>query len=63
MLRLVLPVPETIVPRIRTAALTEVRVATLGRGLQGKVARFSGQVQFSTAPWKPKWMCPTPIGC
>ena len=47
-LRLVLPVPESIVPRIRIGAPVEVRVAALGRTFQGTVARFTGKVQAAT---------------
>jgi RND family efflux transporter MFP subunit len=47
-LRLVIPVPESAVPYIHNGAPIEVRVPTLGRSFVGRVARFSGDVQFST---------------
>jgi len=48
LLRLVLPVPETVVPSIHLGEPVEVRVPSLNRSFQGKVARFSDRVQFST---------------
>jgi RND family efflux transporter MFP subunit len=48
LLRLVLPVPETVVPSIHLGEPVEVRVPSLNRSFQGKVARFSARVQFST---------------
>lgn len=47
-LRLVLPVPESIVSRIRTGNPVEVRVDSLQRVFQGRVSRFSGQLKTST---------------
>jgi len=47
-LRLVLPVPESIVPSVRIGAPVEVRVPALGRSYQGKVARFTGKVESAT---------------
>ncbi len=47
-LRLVLPVPESVAPRIRLGAPVEVRVPSLNRSFPGKIARFTGKVQFST---------------
>jgi RND family efflux transporter MFP subunit len=47
-LRLVLPVPESIVPSVRIGAPVEVRVPALGRSYQGKVARFTGKVEPAT---------------
>jgi RND family efflux transporter MFP subunit len=47
-LRLVLPVPESIAPRIKLGDAVEVRVDTLGRVFQGKVARFSGRLDTGT---------------
>jgi RND family efflux transporter MFP subunit len=47
-LRLVLPVPESVVPRIRIGAPVEVRVRSLNQSFQGRVSRFSGKVQSST---------------
>jgi len=47
-LRLVLPVPESIVPGVRIGAPVEVRVPTVGRSFQGKVSRFTGKVEAAT---------------
>jgi RND family efflux transporter MFP subunit len=47
-LRLVLPVPESVVPRIRTDTPVEVRVESLKRVFQGRVSRFSGKLDSST---------------
>lgn len=47
-LRLVLPVPESVVPRIRVGTPVEIRVDSLKRVLQAKVSRFSGQVDAAT---------------
>jgi RND family efflux transporter MFP subunit len=47
-LRLVLPVPESVVPNVRTGESVEVRVPTLNRSFPGKVARFSGKVAPAT---------------
>lgn len=48
MLRLVLPVPESVVPLIRTGAPVNVRVSSLKRDLPGRVARFSGRLKLDT---------------
>ena len=47
-LRLVLPVPESAVSRIRIGSPIEVRVESLQRVFQGRVSRFSGQLATST---------------
>jgi RND family efflux transporter MFP subunit len=47
-MRLVLPVPESIVPSIRVSAPVEVRVDSLKRVIQGRIARFSGKLDVST---------------
>lgn len=48
LLRLVLPVPESVVPRIRTNAPVEVRVESLKRVFQGRISRFTGKLDGST---------------
>jgi RND family efflux transporter MFP subunit len=48
LLRLILPVPESVVPRIRVGQQVEVNVPSLNRAFPGKVARFSDKVQMST---------------
>ena len=47
-LRLILPVPESIAARIHIGSPVEVRVESLQRVIQGKVARFTGQLSTST---------------
>jgi RND family efflux transporter MFP subunit len=44
----VLPVPESVVPRIKVAAPVEVRIESLERVIQGRVARFSGKLDAAT---------------
>ncbi len=48
LLRLILPVPESVVPTIHIGQQVDVRVPTLGRSLPGRVARFAGKVSSST---------------
>ena len=48
MLRLILPVPESITPRVHLGAAVAVRVPALNRVFEGRVARFTGQVQLNT---------------
>lgn len=47
-LRLVLPVPESIVARVKTGSPVEVRVQSLDRVFQGKVSRFTGRLDSGT---------------
>ena len=47
-LRLNLPVPESIVSRIRVGNPVEGRVDSLQRVLQGRVSRFAGQLKSAT---------------
>jgi RND family efflux transporter MFP subunit len=47
-LRLVLPVPESIVSRVHIGSPVEVRVDSLQRVFQGRVSRFTGQLNSST---------------
>jgi len=47
-LRLVIPVPESVVPRVRLGEPVEVTVAALNRSYQGRVARISGQLDLDT---------------
>ncbi|HVX65302.1 MAG TPA: efflux RND transporter periplasmic adaptor subunit [Bryobacteraceae bacterium] len=47
-LRLIVPVPESAVSRVRIGSPVAVRVPALNRTFEGKVARFTGQVQAST---------------
>jgi RND family efflux transporter MFP subunit len=47
-LRLILPVPDSVVPGIRMNAPVEVRVDSLKRVFQGHISRFSGKLDSST---------------
>jgi RND family efflux transporter MFP subunit len=47
-LRLVLPVPESAVPRIRVGSPIGIRVSAVNREFQGKVSRFSDRLQSTT---------------
>jgi len=48
LLRLILPVPESVVSLVRVGQGLTVRVPTMNRTFSGKVARFSDRVQLST---------------
>lgn len=48
LLRLILPVPESAVPSIRTGSVVEVSVPSLHRTFPGRVARFADRVQLDT---------------
>ena len=48
LLRLIVPAPESVVPRVRVGGPVDVRVPSLDRVFPGKVARFAGRVQPST---------------
>ena len=43
-LRLILPVPESAVPRIQIGRRVAVKVNSLNQTFEGKVARFSGKI-------------------
>jgi RND family efflux transporter MFP subunit len=47
-LRLVIPVPERAVPEVKIGQAVELKVATLDRTLQGKIARVSGEIDPAT---------------
>lgn len=59
-LRLVLPVPESVVPRIRVAAPVEVRVDSLERVFQGRISRFSSKLDSSTRTMETEVDLPNP---
>ena len=48
LLRLILPVPESIVPHIHIGGTLDVRVPSLGRTFPGHVVRFAEKIQLST---------------
>jgi RND family efflux transporter MFP subunit len=47
-LRLVLPVPESVVPQIHPGMVVRVRVPTLTRAFEGRVARFASALDAET---------------
>jgi RND family efflux transporter MFP subunit len=47
-LRLILPVPESAVPQVHLGSIVQVRVPTLNRDLEGKVARFADALDQET---------------
>ncbi len=59
-LRLVLPVPESAVASIRVGGPVEIRVDALRRIVQGKVARFTGQVDQATRTMETEVDVPNP---
>jgi RND family efflux transporter MFP subunit len=48
LLRLILPVPESAVPAVRIGQRVEVRVPSLNRTLDGRVARFANSLSLAT---------------
>ncbi|WP_031496718.1 efflux RND transporter periplasmic adaptor subunit [Bryobacter aggregatus] len=48
LLRLRLPVPESMVPSVKVGRPVEVRVASLARSFEGRVARFTAKVDQAT---------------
>jgi RND family efflux transporter MFP subunit len=59
-LRLVLPVPESVVPRIRIGTPVEIRVDTLNRIFQGRIARSSGRLDSATRTMETEVDLPNP---
>ncbi|HKV23514.1 MAG TPA: efflux RND transporter periplasmic adaptor subunit [Candidatus Acidoferrum sp.] len=62
LLRLVLPVPESAVPRIRLGSPVEVTVSSIGKTFEGKVARFADQVDLTTRTMHTEVDIPNPKG-
>lgn len=61
-LRLVLPVPESVVPRIKPGDPVEIRVDTLGKVFQGKISRFTGRLDSATRTMETEVDLPNPAG-
>lgn len=61
-LRLILPVPESVVPSLRIGATVDVHVDSLGRRFQGRVARFSGKIASATRTMETEVDVPNPQG-
>src|SRR5262249_6668417 len=47
-LRLVLPVPESVVPRIRLGRIVKVKVSSLNQTFDGKISRFAEKIDTAT---------------
>lgn len=60
LLRLILPVPESAVPTIRVGSAVEVRVPSLNRSFQGRIARSAGRVQLDTRTMETEVDVPNP---
>jgi RND family efflux transporter MFP subunit len=60
LLRLILPVPESVVPRIQLGAPVEVRVDALKRVFQGRVSRFTGKLDPATRTMETEVDLPNP---
>ena len=60
LLRLILPVPESVVSQIHVGQQVEVRVSALNRSFPGKVARFDKKVQSSTRTMNTEVDVPNP---
>jgi RND family efflux transporter MFP subunit len=60
LLRLVIPVPETVVPEVRIGEPVEVRVTALKKTFQGKVTRFSDQIDLETRTMHTEVQVPNP---
>src|SRR5207302_11420295 len=60
LLRLILPVPESVVPNIRIGEQVDVSVPALHRSFTGKVARFADKLQTSTRTMETEVDVPNP---
>ena len=61
-LRLILPVPESVVPRLRVGGTVEVHVEAIDQTLTGRISRLSGQIQTSTRTMETEVDVPNPRG-
>lgn len=61
-LRLSVPVPESLVPAVRVGQPAEVRVRSLGRTFEGRVARFASKVDSATRTMITEVDVPNPSG-
>jgi len=60
LLRLVIPVPESAVPRVHLGQPVDVRVESLGRTFPGKVARFADRLDTDTRTMRVEVDVPNP---
>lgn len=59
-LRLVLPVPESVVPRIRIGRVVQVKVPSLNQTFTGRVARFVDKIEAATRTMETELDVPNP---
>src|SRR5262249_3881321 len=59
-LRLVLPVPESVVPRIRLGRIVKVKVPSLNQTFEGKISRFAEKVDSATRTMETEVDVPNP---
>jgi RND family efflux transporter MFP subunit len=59
-LRLILPVPESVVPRIRIGRTVKVKVPSLNQTFEGKVSRFAEKVDTATRTMETEVDVPNP---
>ena len=60
LLRLVIPVPETVVPDVRVGEPVQVRVTALNKAFRGQVTRFSDQIDLETRTMHTEVQVPNP---
>ena len=60
LLRLVIPVPERAVPDVKIGQNVDLKVATTNKTFQGKIARFSGQIDAATRTMHTEIEVPNP---
>jgi RND family efflux transporter MFP subunit len=60
LLRLIFPVPESLVPTVHIGQEVEVRVPTLGRSFPGRVSRFADKVATATRTMETEVDVPNP---
>ncbi|MEZ5404204.1 MAG: efflux RND transporter periplasmic adaptor subunit [Bryobacteraceae bacterium] len=61
-LRLILPIPESVIPRLRVGTPVEVRVGSLNRTFRGRVARSTGRIVSATRTMETEVDVPNPTG-
>jgi RND family efflux transporter MFP subunit len=59
-LRLVLPVPESAVPKLRVGMPVQIKVAALHRAIDGRVSRFTGRINAATRTMQAEVDVPNP---
>ena len=61
-LRMVLPVPESVVGQVKIGAALDIKVPSLGKTFTGRVSRFTGDVQTATRTMDVEVDVPNPGG-